>query len=365
MGGNDHYVRPGKTLREGIGAGYSPSLNLVRMFTTSSQFEGDKTYNAFQVYAIYEHNGDQSAAAKTLYHLNYGDRLTKTIDTYTDKLNILSSGDELAKETLTDNKRMAEIFEGRFSILNVPEQEISHLFCKDIKTQEMIPIASHGDLVTVVGAAKSRKSALTNSIGAALIQNVLDVDPILNFLGILNDSEGNPRNMIIIDTEQNDPDFYKSQQQIYRQARLGKKDPANLYSWNLSDRVMSDRLQFLEYSINRVGNVACVILDGIVDLCEDYNDQKVSRRLVDHIKVLASKHNILFISVLHNARSTGSARGLLGTELINKSKAVIKVNKDVDGDGASTVNFEYIRGIAPTDFDFTHDSNGNLVLDYF
>ncbi len=72
----------------------------------------------------------------------------------------------------------------------------------------------------------------------------------------------------------------------------------------------------------------------------------------------------MLIPVLHNARSTGSARGHLGTELINKSKAVIKVKKDEDT-GSSTVNFEYIRGARePKKFDFTHDANGNLILDY-
>ena len=66
--------------------------------------------------------------------------------------------------------------------------------------------------------------------------------------------------------------------------------------------------------------------------------------------------------VLHNARSTGSARGHLGTELINKSKAVIKVSKDQD-ENHSNAKFEYIRGRQePSAFDFGHDSNGNLVL---
>jgi len=358
-GDNSHYVRAGKTLREGIGAGYSKTLNLVRIFTSSTQFECNKSYNAFQTYAVLEHQGDQKAAAKELYHSGYGERMSKTVDTYNDKLQVLSSGNETAKGAILDNKKMSEMFNKRFSIKNVPAQTEYHLYCVDQKTGDNIPIASHGDLITIVGAAKSRKSALSNSIAAALILDTITYQPILNFSGLIKG-----RNMIIIDTEQNSPDFYKSQQQIYKQAELNG-DISNLFSFNISDEVMSDRLQFLEYAINRVGNVGCVLLDGIVDLCEDYNDQKISRRLVDHIKVLAARHNILFMNVLHNARSTGSARGHLGTELINKSKAVIKVQKDMEGDGASTVKFEYLRGSRePSDFDFIHDYNGNLILSY-
>ena len=116
--------------------------------------------------------------------------------------------------------------------------------------------------------------------------------------------------------------------------------------------------------MERVGDVGILVLDGVVDICEDYNDQKNSRRLIDHLKVLTAKHKTLLIPVLHNARSTGSARGHLGTEIINKSKAVINVKKYKELQ-FSTVEFEYIRGVAePSDFKFEHNEDGELVLSY-
>ena len=51
----------------------------------------------------------------------------------------------------------------------------------------------------------------------------------------------------------------------------------------------------------------------------------------------------------------------LKTELLNKSKAVIQVTKDTEG-GFSRVNFKDLREKEPNDFDFCHDSNGNLKL---
>ena len=132
---------------------------------------------------------------------------------------------------------------------------------------------------------------------------------------------------------------------------------------SITDINLSDRLAFVEYIINKVGTGGALIIDGIVDICEDYNDQKGSRQLIDHLKVLISKNNTLLIPVLHNARSTGSARGHLGTELINKSKAVINVKKDDDA-GTSSVSFEYIRGNRePQKFEISHDINGNLRLE--
>ena len=169
--------------------------------------------------------------------------------------------------------------------------------------------------------------------------------------------------MIVIDTEQNAPDYYTSQKQIYKQAAVETGiDPDNFYSFCLTDCRISERLEFVEYVMNKVGDVGVLVLDGIVDICEDYNDQKLSRKLIDHLKVLTAKHNTLFIPVLHNARSTGSARGHLGTELINKSKAVIKVAKEKDAN-YSVISFEYIRGShEPPEFKFEHDQDGQLVI---
>lgn len=355
-GKNDYYVRPGKRLAEGIGAGYNSELKLLYVFTSSTEFDPGRAYNTFQVYAQLNHGGDYSAAAKDLYNLGFGDRLSRNRDTFNDKLNAITSGDKAAKDKAINAPLMDQIFNTRFSIKNVPPAIEYNLFCNDILTGELIPFASFGDIVTIVGAAKSRKSAIANTIAAALLQND-ENNTILNFSGT---SGG--RNIVILDTEQNAPDFYKSQKQILLQAGY-KNDPKNLFSFCLTNINLTDRLAFVEYVVNKVGNVGALIIDGIVDICEDYNDQKGSRKLLDHLKVIISKNNTLLIPVLHNARSTGSARGHLGTELINKSKAVIKVKKDEET-GSSTVNFEYIRGARePKNFDFTHDANGNLTLD--
>jgi twinkle protein len=49
------------------------------MFTSSTQFECNKSYNPFQVFAILEHGGDYVSAAKKLYADGYGTRIKPTI----------------------------------------------------------------------------------------------------------------------------------------------------------------------------------------------------------------------------------------------------------------------------------------------
>lgn len=70
--GNIHLTRPGK---DGGTSGTVKVINGVQIFypfSTSTEFEANQGYNAFQIYAICEHAGDQSKAARELLRQGYG-----------------------------------------------------------------------------------------------------------------------------------------------------------------------------------------------------------------------------------------------------------------------------------------------------
>jgi hypothetical protein len=56
---------------------------MVFIHSTSTPFPTEKWLSAFQVYAILEHGGDYSSAAKQLYKDNYGDRVKPKSSTKT------------------------------------------------------------------------------------------------------------------------------------------------------------------------------------------------------------------------------------------------------------------------------------------
>lgn len=68
------YLRPGSTTSAHSG-NFDEEKNWFSVFTTSSQFEPQKAYNRFSVYATLECNGDFKEAAKRLYNLGYGTRI--------------------------------------------------------------------------------------------------------------------------------------------------------------------------------------------------------------------------------------------------------------------------------------------------
>lgn len=74
FGGNCYgWTRPGKHLRDGISAttGRNDGDNLF-VFSSSTEFDTERAYSKFSAYTLLEHNGDYSAAAKTLRGEGYG-----------------------------------------------------------------------------------------------------------------------------------------------------------------------------------------------------------------------------------------------------------------------------------------------------
>lgn len=67
--GNLMLTRPGKEIRDGASASVKQMPDdryVMRVFTTSTELDPERTYNAAQLYAIWEHGGNESAAAREI-----------------------------------------------------------------------------------------------------------------------------------------------------------------------------------------------------------------------------------------------------------------------------------------------------------
>jgi hypothetical protein len=171
------------------------------------------------------------------------------------------------------------------------------------------------------------------------------------------------RNLVHFDTEQSEYDHHKlSAQMMFQQGLSTKSHPSNFFGFFLMPYTKIDRLNFIRYSIDKIQNIGCVFIDGIVDVCRNYNDLEESSDLVTFFMNIAASRKFLIIDVLHNARSTGSARGHLGTELLNKAKCNINVTRE-DEANFSTLKIQSVRGVsAPKGFDFWHNEQGNISI---
>lgn len=103
-----------------------------------------------------------------------------------------------------------------------------------------------------------------------------------------------------------------------------------------------------------------VIIDGIVDLCANFNDVEASQELVlNYLMKTAEEYGCAFINILHTNKTDGytELRGHLGAFFEQKGVTVIKCEKD-DGSNIVTVKFPTHRYAPVPEFHFSYDKDG-------
>ncbi|HEX2317163.1 MAG TPA: phage/plasmid primase, P4 family [Thermomonospora sp.] len=74
QGGETYWRRPGKTSGVSATTGYGDGGDWLYVFSTSTPFEPERTYTKFAAYAVLEHGGDYSRAARSLAARGLGSR---------------------------------------------------------------------------------------------------------------------------------------------------------------------------------------------------------------------------------------------------------------------------------------------------
>lgn len=75
-----YWRRPGKSMGFSATTGHADDRDRLYVFTTSTEFEAETPYTKLGAYALLEHAGDHSAAAKALYVAGFGQRAEQRRD---------------------------------------------------------------------------------------------------------------------------------------------------------------------------------------------------------------------------------------------------------------------------------------------
>jgi hypothetical protein len=102
-----------------------------------------------------------------------------------------------------------------------------------------------------------------------------------------------------------------------------------------------------------------LVIDGIRDLINDINSPEEATMISSKLLKWTEERNIHIITVLHQNKQDGNARGHLGAELTNKAESVISVEKKGD---VTIVSPEYLRGLDFEPFAFGVDPDSNPYL---
>jgi len=244
------------------------------------------------------------------------------------------TGIERAIKGEPDEKAIAEyLVAHRFDINKIPPED-SHLFFYN-----GIPIGSRGNIVSITGRAKSRKTVVASAIATSCFVEG-------NFLGFTSDlAEGEI--ILHVDTEQGYYHYYGSVTRIFNDAGLKNNIPENFVSVHTRDATFEFRIQLTDYLL-KTYRPRVMILDGITDYVKNINDQDEATDIGERLLSWSYVYDCLIIVVIHTTKTTGYMTGAVGTHLEKKSQTVIKVVRDDDGkedgdENVSHVSCQYAR----------------------
>lgn len=170
------------------------------------------------------------------------------------------------------------------------------------------------------------------------------------FLGLVV-NKNNTYFVIMVDTERN----YEDQlplaiQHIKKLAGYGiSEDPDNFFVTTFVDVPREKRLNELKVIIKKLKEEAkdkhfVILIDVISDLIPNFNSVYDSLNLTDFLNEIISTFDCTVIGVIHQNPFVlrEKARGHLGSELVNKSSAVLQIGMD-DGNNFIKIKFLHLR----------------------
>ena len=286
--------RPGAKHSRGIDGSIILKANIFYPFTSSTEFEPNHGYSPAAVYAIMEHRGNFSEAAKSLYRQGFGDRIDKAVEAKA-KLPALIEKVECTRFDV--NTRIIE-----------KKALLTYL------GEKAYPVAGRGMIGVFTGQEKSGKSFVASCIAAS---GIAAGQERLNFCLDLDGGK-----MLWFDTEQSGYFYHKTQGRAHRIAGVEHNVP-HYIAYHLRPLSPVERIEVIEYYIYNTPGVSVVMIDGFVDLAKDYNDLTEVQELVGRLMKWSDEKQVLILGVLHVNKGDGKIRGHFGSELKNKCDVII------------------------------------------
>ncbi|MDH6357616.1 AAA family ATPase [Parabacteroides sp. PF5-9] len=208
-----------------------------------------------------------------------------------------------------------------------------------------------GDLQVITGKMKTGKTFAALSLEVALLRG--------EFMGFESPKE-NIR-VLHIDTEQSAGNVVKKIKTAH--TLCGWHESVNSERFqvlSLRECSYEDRIRITLEAVEQF-RPYFVFIDGIRDLCEDFNDIGESAALVGELMRVSSLQKCAIMCVLHENKGDGNMRGHLGSELANKCSEAYQVTKKED---IISVEQTVCRNMPIEKWAFRIDDNGIPVPDF-
>lgn len=179
------------------------------------------------------------------------------------------------------------------------------------------PVGGKGMLGGIIGPEKAGKSYVVSKLAES---HLTAGSERLNFELRLTG------NMMFLDTEQSAFFYDATQRRIHNESHV-KTNVEKYSAYHLRRWSPVERLLAIEKLVYETPNLECVILDGAVDLLDDYNDLKQSDAVMNTLMRWSYDLNLMLLGILHVNKGDGKIRGHLGSAWKNKADFIVRVEQ--------------------------------------
>ncbi len=202
---------------------------------------------------------------------------------------------------------------------------------------EIIPFLTKKSLSLWQGMQKSKKTTVL----AIAVASMIIIKYVCDAIGF---KCAEPGVVLFFDNEQGRSYAAKTMRLILKLASLETSE--NLIYCDLREYAPSTRKQIIEAGIAGTPNVKLVVIDGIVDLMDDFMDAKEGHTTVSDLLKLCSQYDIHIAGVLHQNKGAGKdARAHVGSISSQKCEREIMAEVDPDDRTHSIISSKESRGL--------------------
>lgn len=212
-------------------------------------------------------------------------------------------------------------------------------------------IGTFQNFVTITGMQKSGKTTFMTAMIASAISRK-------EIFGMRLRLPENKSRIAYFDTEQGDYDFYKTMGKVKTFCKL-ENLPEYFDAFNFREDEPNEIVQMIEKYLEKNIDCGLLVVDGILDLVQGYNDEKESKKLINILKKITKKYSLLSILTLHKGKTTSNTIGHLGAMADRAAQSVLSVEKNKE-QGTFVLKADYLRSaddFTPVEIYFNKQNN--------
>ena len=191
--------------------------------------------------------------------------------------------------------------------------------------------------VVISGLPKSCKSTYLSAFTAsAFIPE--------DIWGIKINLPADRKRLAYFDTESSAFDMYKQVERIRHFTKREYLPWDNLDVYNVREDDPAKIIELINCYVEN-NKASVIILDGLLDVCNDFNDPVEAKKITTWLKRITKQYNILIICVVHLGKKDNNTLGHLGSAADRYAQSVFEVVKDKEQQ-TFTLQSKYMRSDA-------------------